>query len=63
MQSMMGKKSREYDFEGRCTKCHKGLDMFLKSLSPGGLRLNVIPCSKHPEASVILWPQRDDIKK
>jgi len=52
---------REWDFEGRCVKCHKALDMKLNCFSSHSFRLDVVPCSEHPNDSVILWPQRDDI--
>lgn len=54
---------RLWDFEGRCVKCHKSLNMKLRRIHPHKIQLKVEPCKYHPnpDDSVILWPQRDDI--
>ena len=52
---------REWDFEGRCTKCHKYLPLILEVISKHEIRLTITPCIEHPEDSLILWPQRDDV--
>ncbi len=52
---------REYDFEGRCVKCHKRLNLQLTRVDSKCIKLRVISCEKHPEDSLILWPQREDI--
>ena len=51
-----------YDFEGRCTVCHKSLKLLLTRKTNYKLELEVVPCLLHPEESYILWPQRDDIE-
>jgi len=52
---------REYDFEGRCGKCGTRLLIVLKRMPPYSVKLTVVPCKLHPEESVILWPQREDL--
>jgi hypothetical protein len=49
---------REYDFEGRCTKCKTRLLLRLdRTSSQHRIYLSVIPCKLHPED----WPQREDL--
>jgi hypothetical protein len=53
----------EYDFEGRCAVCAKRLKLRVKRTdSPHKIELIVVPCEKHPDDSLILWPShRDDL--
>ena len=53
----------EYDFEGRCVKCHRRLGLTVKVMKPHEVVLSVNPCKVHPEDSFILWPQRDDLTR
>jgi len=53
----------EYDFEGRCEKCHKRLGLTVKVAGEREVVLSVNPCKRHPDASFILWPQRDDLTR
>ena len=55
------KRSREYDFEGRCGFCGKSLNLELERVSSRSVILTAQFCDKHPKESMILWPQRDDI--
>ena len=57
------KKDRTYDFEGRCTKCGKGLNLIVYVSSPSLVLLRLAEiCADHPKNSGILWPaSRDDI--
>ena len=56
------REDRTWDFEGRCTKCGKSLDLivYVRSQYLVLLRLDKW-CEEHPKDSMILWPQRDDI--
>ncbi|MHC4397515.1 MAG: hypothetical protein ACYS1A_17880 [Planctomycetota bacterium] len=53
--------SKENDFEGRCGKCSKALNIILTRMPENCLHLEPEKCPDHPEESMILWPQRDDI--
>jgi hypothetical protein len=53
----------EYDFEGRCVKCHKRLNLLITASGQHSVRLDVIKCKLHPEDSHILYGQRDDIER
>ncbi len=52
---------RENDFEGRCFKCKKNLDLNVAVVNKHKLILEVEPCKEHPDDSHILWPQRSDM--
>ena len=60
-----GKRNRRiphlWDFEGRCVKCHKNLILYLKVVGSNKVTLEVEKCIEHPNDSLILWPQRDDV--
>jgi hypothetical protein len=60
-----GKKNKKvphlWDFEGRCVKCHKHLKLYLKVVGTNEVILTVEKCQEHPDNSLILWPQRDDV--
>jgi len=56
------KPDRTWDFEGRCAKCGKRLDLivYVSSRSLVLIRLADV-CPDHPEEGHILWPSREDI--
>ena len=54
---------RDRDFEGRCVKCRRVLELEVRILDQRNLKLTVVPCERHPGESYILWPQRGDIKR
>ncbi len=60
-----GKKDKKiphlWDFEGRCVQCHKNLKLYLKVVNRYKIILTVEKCQEHPNTSLILWPQRDDV--
>ncbi|MCK4784012.1 MAG: hypothetical protein KAV87_09695 [Desulfobacteraceae bacterium] len=55
-----------HQIEGRCVKCHKRLMLTItRTDSRQKIIVTVAKCEKHPEHSLILWPQsgvRPDIK-
>lgn len=52
---------RMWDFQARCMTCHKDLNIKLTRLPNNNLNLEPIHCKEHPDDSVILWPQREDL--
>ena len=56
------RRDRTWDFEGRCTKCHKLLNLYLRVETQNQVTLTLELCPTHPDDSFILWPaDRDDI--
>lgn len=57
----------DQDIEGRCENCGSRLDLYLVVMSNSEIKLKVKKCEKHrkcrEEDAMILWPQRDDIKR
>jgi hypothetical protein len=50
-----------WDFEGRCVKCHKNLNLYMTPIGDHKLTLEVERCKEHPKDSLILYPLRDDV--
>ncbi|MFA5056840.1 MAG: hypothetical protein WC485_01890 [Opitutaceae bacterium] len=57
----------DQDIEGKCENCGSRLDLYLVVLSNSEIKIKVKKCEKYPACSekdaMILWPQRDDIKR
>lgn len=62
-KKLFSRVKREWDFEGRCVECHKPLPLKLIVITQCKIQLEAQPCKEHPNDSMILWPQRDDIKR
>jgi len=63
IRKLFNRMNREHDFEGRCEQCGRPLPLNLFVESNQKITLSVFPCPKHPEGGMILWPQRDDIRR